>query len=49
VWRFAAIAGKPGRYISIEKGPIAQSNPRINISTERFFLSIPQRKVIGEK
>ncbi len=40
VFRFAAIAGKPGRYISIEKGPIAESNPRIIINKKRLLLCI---------
>ena len=32
VLRCAAIAGKPGKYISIEKGPMADKTPRIRIS-----------------
>src|SRR6478609_10319453 len=32
VLRCAAMAGKPGRYISIEKGPMADKTPRIRIS-----------------
>jgi hypothetical protein len=35
-----AIAGKPGRYISMEKGPIADNNPRIKTNVNRFFLCI---------
>ena len=31
VFRSAAIAGNPGRYISIENGPIAESIPKISI------------------
>jgi hypothetical protein len=31
VFNAAAMAGKAGRYISIEKGPIAESNPNIRI------------------
>ena len=30
--------GKPGKYMSMEKGPIAESNPRISISKNFFFL-----------
>ena len=30
VWNDLAIAGKPGRYISIENGPRAVSAPNIN-------------------
>ena len=40
VCRSFAIAGKPGRYISIENGPIAESKPSIKIIPDRFFISI---------
>lgn len=30
--------GNQGRYISIEKGPKAESNPRINITRPRFLI-----------
>ena len=32
VCKSAAIAGKPGKYMSIENGPMADSRPNINIS-----------------
>ena len=38
VWRSAAIAGKPGRYISIEKGLMVDNIPRIKMTTEYCFL-----------
>jgi hypothetical protein len=38
--RSFAIAGKPGRYISMENGPIADKRPRINIMSDLFFLFI---------
>ncbi len=38
VERSAAMSGKPGRYISIEKGPIEVRNPRISISENLFGL-----------
>ena len=38
VCRSVAIAGKPGRYMSIEKGPIAESIPNITIIKNLFFL-----------
>jgi len=31
-----AMAGNPGRYISIENGPMAESNPNIRMRTKRF-------------
>jgi hypothetical protein len=30
--------GNPGRYISIEKGPKAESNPKINITRPLFLM-----------
>src|ERR1700754_3283865 len=36
VFRDAAMAGKPGRYMSMEKGPMAESNPRIRIMKKDF-------------
>src|SRR5579872_1624357 len=38
-WRLAATPGKPGRYISIEKGTIADNNPNrsININLDNLF------------
>ena len=38
VWRWVAISGKPGKYISIEKGPMAVSSPKMRI-VENFFFS----------
>ena len=38
------MAGKPGKYMSMEKGPIAHSKPRININKERFLFSIFAKK-----
>ena len=37
VCRSAAIAGNPGKYISIEKGPIAESIPSITIIKNLFL------------
>lgn len=37
VCKSAAIAGKPGRYMSMEKGPIAERSPNMSISL-KFFL-----------
>lgn len=37
VFKSAAIAGNPGKYISIEKGPMADIIPRITIN-KNFFL-----------
>ena len=37
VCRSAAIAGKPGKYISIENGPMADSIPNITIIKNFFF------------
>jgi hypothetical protein len=36
VSRSSAMAGKPGKYISMENGPIAESNPRINMVRDLF-------------
>src|SRR5882757_7228363 len=36
VFRDAAMAGKPGRYMSMEKGPMAESNPRIRMMKKDF-------------
>jgi hypothetical protein len=44
VCRLAAMVGKPGKYISMEKGPMAESNPKINMSKDRFLIGF-----IGEK
>src|SRR5258708_8095456 len=38
VFRDAAIAGKPGRDMSMEKGPMAESNPRIRMMKKEFRL-----------
>jgi len=37
VRRSAAMAGNPGRYMSIEKGPRAVSEPSIKIRPKYFF------------
>ena len=37
VCRSLAIAGNPGRYISIENGPMAESSPRMSIVKNLFF------------
>ena len=40
VCRSSAIAGKPGKYISIENGPMAVNIPNINISFVFLLLFI---------
>ena len=40
VCKSAAIEGKPGRYMSIENGPIADKRPRIRINLNFFFPSM---------
>ena len=40
VWRSLAISVKAGRYMSIEKGPIAVIEPRIRIKMNFFFPDI---------
>jgi len=40
VFRSFAIAGKPGRYISIEKGARAVSDPKIRIKRKYLLLFI---------
>jgi hypothetical protein len=37
VWREAAMEGKPGKYISIENGPIADNSPKISITENLSF------------
>jgi hypothetical protein len=37
VCRSLAMAGKPGRYMSIEKGAMADKNPSIKIMVVLFF------------
>lgn len=37
VFRSVAIAGKPGRYMSIENGAIADRNPSIKMIVVLFF------------
>ena len=47
----AAIAGNAGRYISIEKGPIAESRPRMRI-VKNFclpFMNINGGKIMPEE
>jgi hypothetical protein len=46
VCRSVAMAGKPGRYISIENGPSAESKPSIKITVVRFFAFIPEIVVL---
>lgn len=46
VFRSLAIAGKPGKYISIENGPIAESIPNTSI---RKNLLLPFMLQIGGK
>ena len=36
VLKSSAMAGKPGKYISIANGAMADSDPRISITTVRF-------------
>lgn len=36
--------GKPGKYMSMEKGPIAESDPRIKIRKKRFLLFMAAKK-----
>ncbi len=40
VFRLLAIAGKPGRYISIENGPIADNKPSMSIQRNLCFFCI---------
>ena len=40
VSRFAAISGKPGRYMSMEKGPTALNKPSVRSKTNLFFCCI---------
>jgi len=40
VFKSAAIPEKPGKYISIEKGPSAVKEPKIRISLIYFFVVI---------
>jgi hypothetical protein len=37
-----AIAGKAGRYMSIEKGPTADSKPRIRINLVLLIVCMPR-------
>jgi hypothetical protein len=43
--RLSAIAGNAGRYISIENGPIAESNPRISTRWNLLFAAMLIRNV----
>ena len=45
VCKSAAIAGKPGKYISIENGPIADNSPRISM-VKNLFLPLMRYKKI---
>ena len=38
------MSGKPGRYISIEKGPMADSTPRMRMMKKRLFFGAVIRK-----
>jgi hypothetical protein len=46
VFKSAAIEGKPGKYISIENGPIADKRPKITISLN---FSLPFMPMYGFK
>lgn len=47
VFKSLAIAGKPGRYISMDNGPIADSNPRISISNDRLVLFMVKIRIVN--
>ena len=43
--RSSAIAGKPGRYMSIDKELVALRRPRVKITLVEFFLYIDNEDV----
>ena len=47
VCRSPAIAGKPGKYMSIEKGLIVESAPRIRMMMEYCLRDIERCKIRG--